>query len=256
MNIPLAVELAEAAMAADPTPGAGDCQPAASAIGAYNYAGRFDDAAETARRCLAQLGDGDLYGEAYMTANLAVSLGIGGADPTEATRVAARAVRVARAIGNQTVLAYALYVLAAVAGHDPKMAAAAAQEAHAIAVDTSNEWVLRMTTAFQAGIIPGEPVELAAVLDVVEAFHRSGYAAHAWTVLLGNVAPLLFRLGRDQDAALVVGACEASDMVEFKSSELPTGSRQALERDDELMSSRRLGARLGIPEVLRTLSTS
>jgi predicted ATPase/class 3 adenylate cyclase len=256
MNIPLAVELAEAAMAADPTPGVGDCQPEASAIGAYNYAGRFDDAAETARRCLARLSDGDLYGEAYMTANLAVSLGIGGADPAEATELAARAVRVARAIGNQTVLAYALYVLALVASHDPKMAAAAAQEAHAIAVDTSNEWVLRMTTAFQAGLLPGEPVELAAVLDVVEAFYRSGYAAHAWTVLLGVVAPLLFRLGRDQDAALVVGACEASDMVEFKSSELPAESRQALEDDHELMLSRRLGARLGIPEVLRTLLTS
>jgi hypothetical protein len=256
MNIDLAVELGEAAIAADPAPGAGDCQPQAVTIGAYIYAGRFADAAELAQSCLPKVSErGDLYGEAYMVANLALSLATGGLDAEGAAAIAARAVRIARAIGNQTLLGYTLFALASVAGDDPEMAAAATREAHAAALNVSNRWVLLMTNAFAAGVVPGEPIELAALLDVIDTFYRSGWVAHAWTVL-GNMAGLLFQLDRDIDAALVIGACEASDLADFKSSELPAATRQAIHDDSELNQSRQLGAHLSIPEVLRLLSTS
>ncbi|HMK13124.1 MAG TPA: hypothetical protein VK461_16150, partial [Acidimicrobiales bacterium] len=92
------------------------------------------------------------------------------------------------------------------------------------------------------------------LLDAVDALYRAGWVAHAWTNL-GGVAPVLFRLHRDSDAAVVVGACEASDLTTFKTAELPDEARHALEHDPELVESRMLGARLSVPEVLRLLAT-
>jgi len=101
------------------------------------------------------------------------------------------------------------------------------------------------------------PEGLATCLEAADELQRSGRIALAW-VVLWSALHLLCALGRTDDAALALGACEASGVVwyVFQAEEWPP-ELEELQRGDgtaRLQQLRSQGSEIGVAELLRVLT--
>jgi predicted ATPase len=251
-----AVDLAEQALAADPAPGtAVDLLPEAMAAGAYAFAGRFDEAIEVLERRLVALGDdADLRKQAVLVVAAAAASHMAASDA--APMAAARAVRVTTALGNPTWMAFALNSEAGtLLSVDPRRAVEVVQRARALAESVRNSWMLgsaliTLGSAMQQAGSLGDALE--AYLEGVERTHDSGWRRHAW-IGAWSVLTTLVRLGRLEEAALWLGACEASTTSRLPVQRLPP-ELEAVARgqgDSRLLALRSYGETLSLPELIR-----
>ncbi|GAC1602816.1 MAG: hypothetical protein NVS3B21_31110 [Acidimicrobiales bacterium] len=259
-DIPRAVELAEMSLDVNPFPAAAiDCLPELAAVAAYIYTGRFEQAAECARRALSAVSAGkDLYMESHLLSTLCLSLALGGSGAAESDESSTKALRLARILGNPTNISYAMLTKAvALLARDPTAAVNLAEEARVTAASVDNQWLLFTTTTLIAMLPPPEGGQdaLSAMLEAVAALYRAGWVPHAWTALRSAIH-LLFELGRFSDAALVLGGCEAAGIGSFATNGLPSELERLVEAggDRALREQRNLGARLSVPELLRVVT--
>ena len=252
-----AVELAERALAVDPAPGtAVDVLPEVMASAAYAFAGRFDEGLAVLEHCVATLGDdADLWGRLAL-ANSAASLSVlSGSE--DAPAVASRALRMATLLGNPTGMAYALGCEAIrLRAVDAAGAVELAERARAFAEQVSNSWLLGGDvlmslggTLEQAGSLNDA---LEAYLEAAERTHDSGWRLHAW-MNAWSIVTTLASLGRLDEAALLLGGCEASTTSRYPVQTLPP-ELEAVARgqgDPRLLALRAYGATLSLPELIR-----
>jgi predicted ATPase/class 3 adenylate cyclase len=251
------VELAERALAADPAPGtAVDFLPEVMASGAYAFAGRFDEGMEVLEHRLSALGDdADLRGR-LLLANSAASLSVlSGSE--EAPAVASRAVRMATLVGNPTGMAYALgceAIRLRSVGSD--RAVELGQRAHAFAEQVGNSWLLGGDVLVSLGGALEQAGSLDEALEVhleaTERTHDSGWRLHAW-MNAWSIVTTLASLGRLEEAALLLGGCEASTTSPYPVQTLPP-ELEAIARgqgDARLLALRAYGATLSLPELIR-----
>jgi hypothetical protein len=255
-DIPRAVELADQALAADPTPGtAHDCLPESAAIAAYNYAGRFTDAAAVARLSLERLAPRkDVYLESYMLSCLGMSLSVGGLDSAQAFQALSRAIGLGKAAGSPTLLGYAQLTEASLLiPSGPGRARDLLESAYVNAERVRNRWLLLSATYLLAhpALNRFDESGLAGALEATRTLHEAGWAPHAWTALRSAI-PILFHLGRREEAALLLGGCDASGVVLFAFEEIPEelDMLSGETGDVELRNQRRVGAKLSLPQLL------
>jgi hypothetical protein len=255
-DIPRAVELADQALAADPMPGTAiDCLPESAAIAAYNYAGRFADAAALARLSLERLAPArDVYRESYMLSCLGLSLSIGGLDSALAFEALSRAIGLGKAAGSPTVLGYAQFTEATLLTlSEPDRAREMLELAHVNAERVRNRWLLLSATYLLAhpALNRWDEIGLAGALEAARTLHEAGWAPHAWTALRSGI-PILFNLGRRDEAALLLGGCDASGVVLFAYEEIPEelDTLSSETGDVELRNQRHIGAQLSLSQLL------
>ncbi len=255
MDVPEGIRLGSAALAADPAPGSAlDCLPEGAAIGAFAFAGRFDEAVAAARRALPHLvASTDIWNLAIMNVNVANILGIGiggNAGDDEFERAVEESISLAHATGNPSAIAYAYLVDAfGTAVTDPARARAAAESARAHASEVDNRWVLTTAATTIALAPPGaDPDEaaLAQAFDAADDLQRTGWATHAWSAMWGVIAGL-FGLDRRDVAALVLGGCEASGVARLAYQQVPAELEEAGSATEPF---RRLGRHLPLEDVL------
>jgi hypothetical protein len=100
------------------------------------------------------------------------------------------------------------------------------------------------------------PEGLAACLDAADELQRSGRLSLAWLVLW-SALNLLWALGRTDDAALALGACEASGVAGYQHLEELPPELEELQRGDgdaRLQQLRSRGSKIGLAELLRVLT--
>jgi predicted ATPase/class 3 adenylate cyclase len=250
------VELAEQALRADPAPGTAlDFLPDTMAAGAYAFSGRFDEGMELLERRLADLGDDADLDKRARLAVAAASVAVPGGLPS-APMAAGRAVRLTTAWGNPTLMAYALTgqsgTLRTV---DPGRAVELAQHARELAESVRNSWILGIALFALGGALQntgssGNALEV--FLEATERTHDSGWRRHAW-MNAWSIVTTLVRLGRLDEAALWLGACEASSTSPFPTQRLPP-ELEAVARDQadpHFLALRSQGATLSLPELIR-----
>jgi len=177
------------------------------------FAGRLEESAarieESARLLVAA---GTPAAAANGLANQALALAYGG-DVEAALTVAARARELALEGGSPTVIGWATYAAGeARLETDPAAAAGPLDEAIVLARSTGNRYLLGAALV-SAASLRGRRGDPAAALplfgEAVEQWHRSGNWVQQWTTLR-NVIEVLIRLGADHDAAVLLGAMDAS----------------------------------------------
>jgi hypothetical protein len=156
------------------------------------------------------------------------------------------------------VIAYTLAseaYLKTVEGGDPAAVADLLDRSRALASEVRNHWVLGMV-AFALGHARANSGDraggLTAFLDTADVLHRSGWSTHAWQAMW-LATGLLHRLGRLQEAALFLGACQASGIPRLAPETVPP-EPEALTDDGgdlDLASQCALGARLTLPDLIR-----
>jgi len=255
-DVSAAVQLAEQALAADPAPGTAlDCAPESAAIGAYNFSGRFVDAAAVETRALESLAAGpDRFNEALTAASRALTLIMGGAS-TEAIDASEESARLAIATGNPSAIAYALGIrAAALASSDAAVAAVLLERARVEAAVVRNQWELVQTStaAFGAGTAGRSADDLSLCLEAVDDLQRTGWTVHAWVLAWGATVQL-FELGRRDEAALLLGACEASGVTKIATQVLPSELEAVASGhgDPRLTTRAAVGAQMPLPELIR-----
>jgi hypothetical protein len=79
-----------------------------------------------------------------------------------------------------------------------------------------------------------------------------GWTIHAWTPLW-SVVTTLFRLGRSEEAALVLGGCQASSSSPFPNQTVPPELEALAKHEGEprLVALLALGATMSLPELIR-----
>jgi predicted ATPase/DNA-binding SARP family transcriptional activator len=225
------------------------------AVGGYGFAGRLDEGLALAEEAFAIVAGGD---DVYLQAAAAYTVAIGMmmAQSERLAAAADRAVELAAACGNPTMIGCAFTMQAAALAHsDPPRAAALLGQAAALAASVRNQFLIGSISQYLPAV--GEstgPERLATCLDAADEIQRSGRIALAWFVLWG--APhLLWAVGRTDDAALALGACEASGVAN-PGQELPV-ELEELQRGDggaRLQQLRSRGAGTGLAELLRVLT--
>jgi predicted ATPase/class 3 adenylate cyclase len=256
LDIAGAVELGEEAMAADPAPGTAiSCLPQIASLGAYVFAGNFERALLLAEHTETVLGPGSepwIAGAVLTSASLA-ALGQGSLD--QAATVAAQAVTQAEASCNASSVAYALGVQAlTLAPTDPAAAQALVHRAQAIAAPVRNQWILMLQAPLLGTSTGGsghDTDRLDANLQAIDTLHHTGRLVHAW-MQTWTVVTILFKMGRQEEAALLLGGCKASGTARPPQvSELPDalaalGTGRGDQRLTELYEA---GSRLTLPEL-------
>src|SRR5262249_52871809 len=143
LDVSRSIELAEAALAADPAPGAAlDCLPQAGAAGAYSYVGRIDDAVDVMERGSTAAGStADPWGAAQLATSLALVRYLSGSDTM--ADAAAQAVRLATVTANPTLIAYASAIRAStLIATQPDDATVQLEDARRLAERVHNRWLL------------------------------------------------------------------------------------------------------------------
>ena len=226
LDVPEGIRLGSAALAADSAPGTAlDCLPEGAAIGAFAFAGRFEEALAAARGALPRLEAGsDRWNLAVMHANIVNMLAISGTHTPELQREVDASIRIAHSTGNPTAIAYAYLVDAmATSAADPTTSRAAVESARAYASEVDNRWELTMAATTIAMAPPdAQPDEtaLALALDAADDLHRTGWTIHAWCAMWGVIAGLS-DAGRPEVAALLLGGCEASGVARLAYQQVP-----------------------------------
>jgi len=225
------------------------------AVGGYGFAGRLDEALALADEAFATVAGGDdvyLQARAAYTAALCRMM----AQSDGLAEAADRAMELATACGNPSTIAGALIMqAAALASSDPPRAVALIGQAAALAGSVHNQYLLG--TIAQSLAAAGDstgPERLAACLDAAAETQRSGRIAIAWYTLW-SAPRLLWAVGRTDDAALALGACEASGVAN-PGHGLPVELKE-LQRGDggaHLQQLRSRGAETGLAELLRVLT--
>jgi hypothetical protein len=243
-------------MAADPAPGTAiSCLPQIASLGAYVFAGNFERALLLAEHTETVLGPGSepwIAGAVLTSASLA-ALGQGSLD--QAATVAAQAVTQAEASCNASSVAYALGVRAlTLAPTDPAAAQALVHRAQAIAAPVRNQWILMLQAPLLGTSTGGsghDTDRLDANLQAIDTLHHTGRLVHAW-MQTWTVVTILFKMGRQEEAALLLGGCKASGTARPPQvSELPDalaalGTGRGDQRLTELYEA---GSRLTLPEL-------
>lgn len=192
----------------------------------FYYRGRAEQAAEICGHMLdaarASGDDARLVHALYMTSVGRASAGQG----DESRRLAEEAVAQARAIGNPTALACALYSLGlTVAPLDADRATSMLEEAVNHGTVATNRWIVAfartelVSLAGRRGDLDGA---LRLARDVIDSWYRAGDWANQW-LTLRHVAGVLAQRGNHEEAAVLSGAVrvasaelampiEASDM--------------------------------------------
>ena len=258
------IELGRRGMAATTPGSAAYWLPAAATISGYWYARRSDEALALADEGFALAASGgDSYpqalrsfvqaGTAYLVAVCTMV-----AQPERHAAAADRAVELATACGNPTSMACAFMTQAlALAKSDPPRAVALLDQVAALAASVRNPYFIGQvaeTLAYVGG--GGGPEGLATCLDAADELQRIGRIALAWLVLW-SVVHLLWALGRTDEAALALGACEASGVVGHVVLEELPPELQELRRGDgaaHLQQLRSRGSQTGLAELLRLLA--
>jgi predicted ATPase len=256
LDIAGAVELGEEAMAADPAPGTAiSCLPQIASLGAYVFAGNFERALRLAEHTETLLGPGSepWIAGAVLTSGSLAALGQGSLD--RAATLAAEAVVQAEASGSASSVAYALGVHAlTLAPTDPAGAQALADRAHTIAAPVRNQWLLMMQAPLlgtSAGESGHDQDRLDGYLEAIDTLHHTGRLVHAW-MQAWAVVTILFRMGRQEEAALLFGGCQASGVAKPPQvTELPDalaalGTARGDRRLTELFEA---GSRVPLPEL-------
>jgi len=89
-------------------------------------------------------------------------------------------------------------------------------------------------------------------LDEADRTQATGWTIHGWSQLWSAVTAL-YRLDRLEEAALVLGGCEASNTLPF-AYQTPAPELEALTGNDgepHLAALRAVGATLSVPELIR-----
>jgi predicted ATPase/DNA-binding SARP family transcriptional activator len=253
VDIPEAMRLASAALAADPNPGTAlDCLPECGAMGALFYAGQLEEGLAVNRRAVSRLSTGgDRWTLAVVLGIVPIGLAVTGrgAGNDEFEQAAKEAITVAHSIGNPTAVAYAYYTFALGLRPEPPRALAALETARAYASEVHNRWLLTNSAFLVAvSVLDAELDEaaLATLLDAAEDLHRTGWSAQAWATMWSAVASL-FDLGRPDAAAMVLGGCESSGVSRLADQDVPG------ELDDDsspTASYRQLGRHLPFDDLL------
>jgi predicted ATPase len=155
---------------------------------------------------------GDQWSEAFWWANVAMNLMFAGR-PQDAVVTARQAELVARACGNPSATAQALFGLgAALAATDTTQSLKCLELAHDIGVVVGNRFVRneasRVLGAARARVMESDAA-LATLVAVADDHLRDGYLFQFGQTLAAVPAALL-RIGRVDDAAIVLGAARAS----------------------------------------------
>jgi hypothetical protein len=108
----------------------------------------------------------------------------------------------------------------ALAAGDPAAAAAALAEAEGLSAKT-RDFAIAFTRGLIASLIAEQSENsLAAQLERIEGLVRSGVVYHTWWLLWSTLTQLA-ALGRTEQAALALGACEASGVAKAAMQTLP-----------------------------------
>ncbi|WP_203755728.1 AfsR/SARP family transcriptional regulator [Catellatospora bangladeshensis] len=216
-----ALSIAEQALHTASDPDGPLCLPVRKVLAAVAlYEGRLDDcfrwASEQTR--LARLhGDAWREGEGLLFQGLARTYA---GDPDGGLAIAREQLRVTRAIGNPTLLAWALYSAAeARSGSDPAEAARLYAEAVALAWSVGGAFTATIAEVGLAALLTrsGEYTAAAgAFRRCVDQWHRLQIWHHQWTTLR-NLVQLLARTGAHEDAAVLLGALGAADTAAYGS---------------------------------------
>ncbi|WP_212844292.1 BTAD domain-containing putative transcriptional regulator [Catellatospora sp. IY07-71] len=214
-----ALSIAEQALRTAPDPDGPLCLPVRKVLAAVAlYEGRLDDcfrwASEQTR--LARLhGDAWREGEGLLFQGLARTYA---GDPAGGLAIAREQLRVTRAIGNPTLLAWAMYSAAeALSGSDPAEARRLYTEAVALAWSVGGAFTATIAEVGLAALLTrsGQYAEAArAFRRCVDQWHRLQIRHHQWTTLR-NLVQLLVRTGAHEDAAVLLGALGAADTAAY-----------------------------------------
>jgi predicted ATPase/class 3 adenylate cyclase len=252
-----AIELGKRGMAAT-TPGSMTyLLPAAAAVSGYWYAARFDEALALADETFAIVAGGDaLWAQSFCAYLVSVCAMV--AQPERHAAAADRAVELATAWGNPTAMAFAFSTQAlALAKSDPPRAVALLGQVAALAASVRNPFFIGSIPEALAYVGEGSgPEGLAACLDAADELQRSGRLSLAWLVLWSALR-LLWAFGRTDDAALALGACEASGVVGYQHLEELPLELEELQRGDgaaRLQQLRSRGSQIGLAELMRVLT--
>ncbi len=272
-DVSAGVDLAERALAADTGPaGSIDCLPENAAVGAYVYSGRLDDANRVCDRALAVLA-GDptrRFDYGYEHAARAAYMATFGLTDNSTYTSAKLAVRAGRSAGNPTLTAYGQLALGLAHGLTNRPEAIRLLElARETAGTVDNHWLVN--TASLALVMGQSTLDvddrpLDALLDLAREFHRVGWPTHAWGPIWAAI-PILWRDGRHDDAAAVLGACTTSGLnpVVDSATALPGELQELVDRQPifdpdpvsastsplDLMFS--AGRNMSVPEVVRLI---
>src|SRR5262245_16917976 len=197
----------------------------------------------------------DPWGAARPATSLALVRYLSGSDTL--ADAAAQAVRLATVTANPTLIAYASAMRAStLIATRPDDATVQLEDARRLAERVHNRWLLDVvildglaTACLPAGLLDEA---LAAYLEAADRTHATGWTIHAWTPLWSAVT-ILFRLGRLEEAALVLGACQASTTSPFTYQTLPPQLEVLAGNQGEphLVARRTLGSTLSLPELIR-----
>jgi hypothetical protein len=185
-----------------------------------------------------------------------VAIGTMLAQPERHASAADRAVELATACGNPSVIGCALTMqAAALASSDPPRAAALLGQAAALAASVHNQYLIGQIPQNMPDVGESSGLErLATCLEAAEELQRTGRIALAWFTLW-SAPRLLWELGRTDDAAFALGACDASEVAN-PGQEL-TPELKELQRGDgdaRLQQLRSRGADTRLAELLRILT--
>jgi hypothetical protein len=224
LDFDLAIALGREAMACDPAPGTSlDCLPESALGGVYGFLGRVDDAEAVLRPAFVALdGSPDTWNTAILHAMLALELIIAGQD-TGVREEVARALAAANASRNPTALAHAWFARGcATMGTEPEAAVNHLQTSLSIATSVRNGWIGAIGAATLAGaqseLHPADAFD--AYIVAADRLRRMGLLTHAWGII-NQAAELAVTLGRRDEAALLIGACEASGALGLMSAQGP-----------------------------------
>lgn len=178
-----------------------------------NFAGDVDGALAEYQDCIATAREvGDAYNLAKSLARYVLALSEKPAG-LRSRALAEEALRVARATGNPTLIAWATYAMGeALMAYDAERALAILEEAAVIAQSVDAQFIVGialLSATSLRGRLDGPEEALPGYLDLIARWRRAGNWAQQW-VLLRNLAELLSRLGSRIAAATLLGAIEAS----------------------------------------------
>ena len=169
----------------------------------------------------------------------------------------ASAVRLSAATANPTVVAYSLAIESlSFMSSDLPAAAERLDRSRDLATRVRNDWLLNVIIGLFAADLSAAAGRtedaLVEYLDAAATAHRTGWTVHAWALAWSAVA-MLVQLGRDDVAAVFVGACEASGVTRSPQQVLPPPVDALIEGNGErhLRQMYAAGANLKLPDLIR-----
>jgi predicted ATPase len=250
-----AIELGTRGMAATAPGSATYFMAEDAAVAGYAFAGRFGEGLALAEEGFAFAARRDDLWQQAMSA-YEVAIGTMFAAPERHAAAADRAVELATACGNPSAMGCAFSIqAAALVTSDPVRALALLGEVAAIAASVRNQYLAGQVTQLLPSLgVSRDPEVLDASLEAADELQRSGRISLAW-FRLWSVLPLLWDLGRADDAALALGACEASGVAN-PAQALPPELEELRRGDGDarLQQLRSRGSATGATELLRVLT--